>query len=254
MSWRTAAGRAGKRHVKKIEWTEMPLVRPPSAAIAARRTPMVLMPAMRRRGLSAGVELKCVDQHYAAAAMGSTWVGAEIDPAANCIGACVQGTGLANRDGQRVVVKSIMIDGYVYRSTTSDAPDVRNGSIVAIALVQDCQTNAAQLNAEDVYSVDGTDALCRRVIEYSTRFKVLKKWVIPMSDTCAFNDAAATGSVNGASKRFHCYLKLNVPVTFISGAGAGTIADIRDNSFHMIACSTGTVDSIAYNCRTRFVG
>lgn len=260
MSWRTAKGRAGKRHVKKIEWTETAIPRPASRAIAARATPMVLVPALHRRknyrtGGLLGVEQKCVDQHIVITTISNTWAGGEMDPVAQlCIGASVQGTGLSNRDGQRVVFKSVWIEGYVQRAVTSDAPDVRAPSIVTIALVQDTQTNGAQLNAENVYSDAGTDALSRRLIENTQRFKVLKKWVFTMCDTIAFNDAATTGSVAAAPKRFSCFKKMNMPVSFVSGAGAGTVADIRDNSLHIIACSTGTVDSMVYNVRTRFVG
>jgi len=45
-------------------------------------------------------------------------------------------------------------------------------------------------------------------------------------------------------------------VNFIAGAGAGTIADFRDVSFHMIACQSTAVaaDLLSYNVRTRFLG
>ena len=33
-----------------------------------------------------------------------------------------------------------------------------------------------------------------------------------------------------------------------------SIADIMDNSFHVVACSSGTTETISYQCRVRFVG
>lgn len=260
MSWRTAKGRAGKRHVKKIEWTETAIPRPASRAIAARATPMVLVPSLRRRnnyrtGGLLGMELKCVDQQYTSTALTTSWAGGEHDPAAAlCIGPSVQGTGLANRDGQRVVFKSIFIQGYFNRVLAQNQPDVRGSSICMVAIVQDTQTNAAQLNAEDVYSTAGVDAFALRVLEFRSRFKVLWRHSVVMNDLATITDGANTGSIVGPMKKWQKMIKLNVPVTFVAGAGAGTIADFRDNSFHVIACSTGADDTIAYNVRTRFVG
>jgi len=74
----------------------------------------------------------------------------------------------------------------------------------------DKQSNGVQLSAEDVY-VSGTEPENpgRRVVANSSRFKILKTWLISMHDTCAFNDAAATGSVAGNVIPFSCYLKMN---------------------------------------------
>lgn len=263
MSYRTHKGRMAGKSVRKIEWIERP-VGATSAAARAIVTGLARgfrpMRTLRRRrnmrtaGL-VGIEYKCVDQTYGPTALTTSWAGGEHDPAvALCIGPSVQGTGLANRDGQRVIFKSIMIEGYVNRPLGSDQADIRGSSVVRVALVQDMQTNAAQLNAEDVYDVTGVDALSRRVLEYSSRFKVLWTQTFALYDNASFNDAAATASVTGPMIPFRAFIKLNVPVTFIAGAGAGTIADFRDNSFHVIACSSGTNDTLYYNTRTRFVG
>lgn len=258
MSWRTAAGRAGKRHVKKIEWTETPLSRAPSVATTSRALAMTRLAYRGRRrstGGLVGVEYKYIDLNRGGLAIPNTWVGGEMDPAvALCLNACVQGTDVSDRDGSKIVLKRIDISGQVYRAAAAAVAAGRAASYITVALVLDTQTNGAQLNAEDVYSTNGVDAYARRVIEYSQRFKVLWKGSFILQDDMSWNDAAATAGVGGVARKFEIHKKMDLPVQYITGAGAGTIADIRDNSLHMIAASTGALDLIEYNSRVRFVG
>lgn len=258
MSWRTAAGRAGKRHVKRIEWTEAPIQRPPSMAIAARKRTYGRRRRMNRRvaGLI-GLEYKFIDQVVADSAIANTWTGAEVDPAvANCIGACVQGTSESQRDGSRIMVKSIQIQGYVERASNQDQADCRLGNIIHVALVMDRQTNGVQLSAEEVFGTTDPEVPGRRVVANTTRFRVLKSWVLTVHDTSAGTDGANTQTLGGMIVPFRCFIKMNQPVTFVAGAGAGTVADFRDVSFHMIACKMNNeaTDTISYNSRVRFVG
>lgn len=210
--------------------------------------------------LNIGLEYKFVDNAVTETAILATWTGGEVDPAGgvNCIGACVQGTGESQRDGSRIVVKSIQIQGYVRRIMQSDQADSRHPNLIQVSLVMDTQSNGTQLSAEDVFTV-GTEPEVpgRRVVANTPRFKVLKTWLCNMQDVSAFNDAAATGSITGNLVPFSCYIKMDQVVNFVAGAGAGTIADFRDVSFHMIAAGTqagGAADFISYNSRVRFMG
>jgi len=203
------------------------------------------------------VEYKFVDQDLSDSSITGTWVGGELDPvAANCIGPCVQGSGESQRDGTRTIVKSIQINGFVYRDQLSDQADCRPGHLIQISLVMDKQSNGAQLSAEDVYTTGGPDVPGRRVVANSARFRVLKTWLVTLHDTSAGTDGAATSSLSGMIVPFSCYLKLNQVVNFVAGAGAGTIADMKDVSFHLIAASDGVVasDYISYSSRVRFIG
>lgn len=231
------------------------------AALAAPRSRQARL-NIRSGGLL-GIDLKCVDQILAGTALTASWAGGEIDPAAgvNCIGACVQGNGLAQRDGVKIVVTSIQIQGQVYRGVVAAQAAMRGGNLIQIALVMDTQSNAAQLNAEDVYGVTDPEVPGRRVIEYTSRFRVLKTWLIEMNDVAAANDNAVAGPNStianaGVVRSFSCYKKMNQEVTFVAGAGAGTIADFNRVSFHMIACCYAVAggDSITYNSRVRFLG
>lgn len=211
-----------------------------------------------RTGGLVGLEYKYVDQFLANTTPTTSWVGGELDPVAgvNCIGACTQGSGESQRDGTRIAVKSIQIQGYCIRTPTVATGSARGANLIQISLVMDTQTNATQLNAEDVYLTQDPEVPARRVVANSQRFRVLKTWMIELHDQGGFNDAAATGSLAGMMVPFSCYKKMNVQVDFVAGAGAGTIADFKTVSFHMIACSAVAVatDFITYNSRVRFIG
>jgi len=215
-----------------------------------RRTPYA--------NLALGVENKFVDQILAPTVFTATWTSGELDPVGgvNCIGACVQGSGESQRDGTRIVVKSIQIQGYVSRTVAQDQPDCRTNSVIQLSLVMDRQSNGVQLSAEDVYGLTDPEVPGRRVVANQARFKVLKTWLFTLNDTASFNDGAATASIAGMSKTFSCYLKMNQVVNFVAGAGGGTIADFRDVSFHMIGCSNVALatETVTYNSRVRFIG
>lgn len=201
-------------------------------------------------------EKKFVDQVKVSFSPNNTWTGGEHDPAANCIGACVQGDGESNRDGTKIVVKSVQVQGTVARTRQSDQADVRKPSLVQVALVMDMQTNGAQLSAEDVYVDTGPTIPGRRVLNNTSRFKVLRTQVFRMFDTAAGTDGANTQTVTGNCYAFRWFIPMTQVINFVAGAGAGTVADFKDVSFHIIACTTGTggEDTIEYNSRVRFVG
>lgn len=211
-----------------------------------------------RTGGLLGIELKAFDTHRSLVAISNanTWAGGEYETATYGLFCPTQGSAINNRDGQRTIVKSILVQGIVQRSVEADQADVRESGTVQVSLVMDRQTNGAQLNAEDVYVATAPAVPAQRVLEYAHRFRVLKTVLIDLHDVAAFSDGANTGSVTGNSKSFTLSWKGSVPANFVAGAGAGAVADLRDVSFHIIACSTSpaSADYIRYNSRVRFVG
>jgi len=205
-----------------------------------------------------GLEYKFVDQSYGPTAISNSWAGGEADPGAGvlCIGPCVQGSGESQRDGTRILMKSVHIQGYIVRPIASDQADGRAGNLFQISLVLDTQTNGTQLNAEDVYGVTEPEIPGRRVVANSSRFKVLATRMISTHDPAMGTDGANTNSISGMMVPFSIYKKLNLQVDFIAGAGAGTIADFRNNSLHVIACAFNgaLAETLSYNSRVRFVG
>lgn len=216
-------------------------------------------PTYRRKQSAAvqralGVELKYFDAVKTQTALSTSWAGGELDPAANCLGVPTQGSGATNRDGTRIIVKSLQVQGVISRSITQDSTDSRNPSVVQLALVMDTQANGGTINAEDVYADTDPEVPGVRVLANSSRYKVLKTECFNMNDTSAISDGASTGSIAGNSHHFKWFIKMN-QVMNLSGA-AGTVADLKDIAFHMIGCTELNVsyENVAYNFRMRFIG
>ncbi len=212
---------------------------------------------MRTAGFM-GAELKFFDSSRAAIALTAPTdaTGGEVDPVTlNCLFAPTQGTGVQSRDGRRVVMKSLQIRGVV---TVPNADVVTTGKIAPvffIAIVMDKQTNAAQASSEDVFTNPGAAALLAasplRDLERSTRFRVLKEWILT-GDTPTTVDGST--DQNGYSIPFGYYGKMSTKVEFV--ANGGSVADIQDISLHVMAyCSSTTfAPTITYNSRVRFMG
>jgi len=213
-----------------------------------------------RTGGFLGLELKFVDYGYAAALVAPTdAAGGEADPAtALALNAIAQGDGQNQRDGRKATIKSCYVSGQVTFSGNADEADAGSAPIVYIALVQDTQTNGAQLNSEDVFTNPAANALTAaspfRDLQYSKRFRVLDSCVIDNFETIAFPDGANTGSINASSKSFKLSWKGTMQTIYV-----GTTAEVSaigDNSIHVIAyCSSTTfAPSLIYNSRVRFMG
>lgn len=210
-----------------------------------------------RYGGYLGIEYKYYDTARANMNMVSTTAGAELDPAANdsCFNAIALGDGESNRDGRKCVVKSIQIRGMLHASGVADAADAPPGICCRLVLVQDTQTNGAQLNSEDVLrDVAFTDCFSMRNLQYSKRFKVLWDRTLVIRPGPASTDGANTCSCNYIPTPFKVFKTLNMPVTF--KGDAADIANIVDNSLHLIGIAdvTTATPRISYQARVRFVG
>lgn len=202
-------------------------------------------------------ETKYFESFRAAVALVATadWTNTEFDPVStagqNGLFSPPQGTGIGERIGRRCRVKKIRIRGQVLLTTgvaLGDGPfDVR------IVLVQDKQTNAAQAQGEQVFAYGGagTPAATNGInLMQSTatfgRFKILKDVRLCSGD---YNYTAA-GNGNQVWIPFKFSVKLNQIVNF-NTTTTGTITDVVDNSFHIMAnCTNVTAaPTIAYVSR-----
>lgn len=184
--------------------------------------------------------------------------GAEADPnTIKCISAPSQGDGESQRDGRKMMIKSIQVTGTVSRTAQADQTAADASANVYIALVQDTQSNATQLNSEDVFINPSTSVatIANPLInmQYSQRFKVLgaKKFTLPVP-TMSFDGTNIEQS--GVSKTFKFFKTCNIPVSFQSTTEG--ITNVIDNSLHIIAFTdaTNAVPTLSYNSRIRFVG
>lgn len=211
-----------------------------------------------RSGGLQNVDVKFFDCNTNAAVVNDDWAGGEFDPAALCLFCPTQGNGASNRVADKCTVRKITVYGHVRRNVLANQADSTEGAAIQVSLVADYQTNAAQLNAEDVY-VTGINLMVpgKREMEYTHRFKVLKTQIFSLQDTSAFTDGTNTGSICGSIQPFQWNVYVNDQVNFVNGAGSGNVSDIKDISYHIIACrygGTSSADRLEYNCRVRYTG
>jgi len=216
---------------------------------------------MSRTAIMLGTELKFVDTSLVDSAITAPTdaTGGEKDPATVlCLNPIAQGDGQSERDGRQCLMKSCYVTGIVSEPASADNADAQAGGCYYVALVQDMQTNGAQLNSEDVFTNPGAAAktapLVLRDLQFASRFRVLDSVLLHEPNKYAFTDGTATGTISG----FHLPFKLSwsgeIPVTFT--ATTANVTSISDNSLHIIAyCSTTSgTPVISYNSRVRFVG
>lgn len=213
-------------------------------------------PQNMRIGGFLGIEKKFVDYQVDQAVVGAV-AGSEADPTSNvnCLNASATGDGETNRDGKSVRLLSVEVKGTILfagldQATPATLPTVR------LLLVQDKQTNGAQLNAEDVLN-DPSDAdldvTAFENLQYSKRFKIWRDFHInmPAASSTWDGDSALSG---GAIIPFRMYASLNFMACNFTSTTA-VIANIMDNSFHVIAIgSAGITATIRYGSRCRFIG
>ncbi len=207
-----------------------------------------------RTGGFLGMERKFFDVELNADQFSTTW--ATEEPATTNLSAVAQGDGESNRDGRKYVIQSIHIKGVlgaaVQESQTTPPSDI----FARLVLVVDTQTNGAQLTATDVMDGGQTnDVLSFRNLQFTKRFKVIwdRTFVIkrPNTNEGAANLFASASVVTGSFKINHAF-KGGLSVT-MSGTTAD-IANVTDNSIHMIAVADSTAGLISYQSRIRFVG
>jgi len=240
--------------------------RPAQRAAAAVRAARNRAVANARTGGLLGVEVKFLDAPKTATALTAPTdaSGGEHDPSSivtGCLSAPAQGDGPTNRDGARIAIKSIYVNGVLSIAPQADQTGADTAGIVFIALVLDTQTNAAQLNSEDVFTnqnaAANTAACPQRNMSFTKRFQVLKTKTIRLPQPTLTYDGT-----NIEQTGYHIPWKLKkrfpegVKVQFTATSTTADVANVVDNSLHIIAytSSAALAPFIAYNSRMRFVG
>lgn len=209
-----------------------------------------------------GIEKKFLDMARSETTVGAAGglTGGEYDPSSGCTGclSCpAQGDTEQSRDGKRIVIDSLILKGYVRTAAeTSQAPADQLKIFVSVIL--DTQTNGAQLNSEDVFkNLLGTvgGAVCpTKNLLFGSRFRILKSQVYDLNPP-GIAGTVATLAANGVRRDFDWYIpfKGGLPVNLNAGTTAD-VANVIDNSIHVVAFATTADNVIAYNARVRFQG
>lgn len=206
-----------------------------------------------------GIEKKFLDTSIVQQAIPAPTnsAGAELDPA-TFLGLTVPAVGDTeiNRDGKQIVGKYLEIKGVVDLDVQTAQSTIDPEVKVYVAAVLDTQTNGAQLNSEDVFTNPGAAVLTAasplRNLLFGPRFKILKSECFTLNAR-TLSGVPATIIQGGEKKYFDWYIPLkNMPVNFTNTTGV--IANVMDNSVHIVAFSTLAICTLSYNSRFRFIG
>lgn len=190
-------------------------------------------------------------------AVGGSWAGTEFDGAAGTLFFPRLGNDISNRVGRKVQVLSIKINGVIGVVAQANQINTDNAVGCRLILYMDKQTNGLQSQGEQVIDSGGTSvAYCMHQNTASFgRFKILRDRVINVQNPAISWDGTNMEQ-QGLCKFFKLKYKFRKPVTVhFNEVDGGSVADIIDNSFHVIAnCrSVGLAPTIEYKCRVCFV-
>jgi len=198
-------------------------------------------------------------------ASSSSWAGTELDPdtvpvaSIDTLFAPTVGSAINQRVGREVKVHKIKVRGIVQVPIQGSVAAGDTPCNVRLILYQDMQTNAAQAQGEQLMRDPTTaSALVVNTVFQSLdnfgRFRVLKDKNMAFQNPNIANDTGSTGGIvqQGLIRTFKMNVKFRKPVSVrFNAVSGGTIADIVDNSFHIIGqCSSASLaPAVAYNCR-----
>lgn len=210
-------------------------------------------------------EKKYFDSLLSAGAIATStdWTATEMDPAtANTLFSPAPGTAINQRVGRKVNVHKMRIRGNINVPAQTTQSQADNAAVIRLIVHQDQQTNGAQAQGEQVMEAPATatSLLCTQTfmsLANLGRFKILKDKIYSLNKLPVANDTGATGGITqgGMTIPFKINLKFNKPITVhYNATGGSTVADIVDNSFHIIATTSNNnySSTLSYTCRTVF--
>lgn len=216
----------------------------------------------RTMGALAQTEMKYWDTFLTGTAISEavSWAGAEIDPATYLsLFNPSEGADINGRIGRKVQVMRIAIRGLIHTNALQDQVDSVANPATRVILYMDQQTNGAQAQAETLMQTNEAavnNVFCgfQNTANFG-RFRVLRDITIRGRDSSPMTDGASTGSITAGDIPFKINYRFKQPVTVkFNATNGGTIADIVDNSFHLVAQKSGTgfVTLINYSARVYY--
>lgn len=172
-----------------------------------------------------------------------------------CLFAPTVGSGLNQRIGRKVYMHKLKIRGYFSISSQSAQSTADSASTIRMLVLMDKQTNGAQYTASSVLNSSTTTT---GIWAYQNpngfgRFTILKDKMfnfsnINMTGSPTAGDVIQTGM--NIPFKFNFNFKTPIQVNF-NATNGGTVADIIDNSLHIMVgvSSTAPVPSLSYYTR-----
>lgn len=178
-----------------------------------------------------------------------------------CLFAPTVGSALNQRIGRSVLVRKIKVTGTIAIPSQVAQNALDEAMKIRLLLVQDMQTNAAQMTAAAL--LNDASAATTTICSYQNpnnfgRFRVLKDKIYSLQDPNLVGSAGAAptdiGS-NGKIINFKMAVNFKIPVKVqFNATNGGTVADIVDNSFHIIcgASNISFTPTISYYSRVAY--
>ncbi len=210
-----------------------------------------------RTGGFINMENKFKDYRVDDDAFTTVWAGGEMeDGTALSVSAVAQGDGESERDGRVYLINSIFVHGTVNKPAAEAQAAPFGDEICRVALVWDKQTNAAQLNAEDVYKTiaTGDDIDSFRNLQFTKRFQVLADKKFRLAQTGLNEGAVNAFAVAPIAIPFRMTHVFKKPLRVTCKGTTAAIGSIVDNSLHVIGTSTNAAVTLSYASRIRFTG
>lgn len=170
----------------------------------------------------------------------------------------LQGNGVSNREGNKVLVHKISVKGEINVNPLANQNAGYQGNHIRIIIVLDTQTNATAAagnlilgsapNANQIHAFQSTANFGRFRVLYDKVFKF---------DNPNFSWDGTNLEYDGLRRYFKFTKKFKKPLLVrFNNTNGGTVADIVDNSFHLYVGrdnqSVQPTCSIMYQCRTVF--
>lgn len=199
---------------------------------------------------------------FAVAVTNSSFTSAEANPnvgAPGCLFAPVQGNDISEREGRNVYVHTIRIQGVIEVASQTGQSAIDMQQTCRLILCMDKQTNGTAMNSEDLImssgGVPGTFQF-QNTGNFG-RFQILKDKIISFPPFPVAANGAGQVFQAGCSKYFKIKYTFKTPIKVnFNATNGGTVADIVDNSFHLLAGrdNADTPVNLDYQVRVGFTG
>ncbi len=190
----------------------------------------------------------------------TTWAGTELDPGTfDTFCVPVKGTGINERIGRQIEIHKIKINAHFFVGAQANQTATDSAALVRLALYLDTQTNSAQAQGEQVFEDVGTASISNNCMAFQSldtlgRFRMLKdKRFVMQNPNLAYDGTNMEQNGLIRSMKINHTFRNPIKVHFNETNG-GTVADIVDNSLHLIAATTNTglAVSIIYEARVSY--
>lgn len=245
--------------------------------LQALRTRKGYSSVARTRGGAVTGEMKYFDatlSDSALSAVTSTWVaGTMKDPDTTinlgsaavatplCLFCPTVGAALNQRIGRKVLVRKIKVTGTINIAQQAAQAAADSANKIRILLVQDMQTNSAQMTGAQLLNDANAAQPTVTINAFQNpnnfgRFRVLKDKMFTLSNLNLAGSPTAADVIQASLRyafKFSVNFKVPLEVHF-NATNGGTVADIVDNSFHIV-CGCENISyapTLSYYARTSY--